>query len=208
MAGFVMSESFLAPLLFQGRLVVSESPEFRWTDAEQEAARSALQLAVADLPGPPLEGDLKTLGTAASLLYCIGQTFLHGDPADSERPALQMPHDPRNAWDHFSADLVLRFLPGVAVRIRNRDPRHPLFEASKRILLQWPFSGVLSDYTEPPTTPLDFSGHPGLGWIYGQRLAAHERQAWIPVGQLREQVEAAYHAMGRTLPEALPEKSE
>jgi hypothetical protein len=57
------------------------------------------------------------------------------------------------------------------------------------VLRQWPLSGVLSDVTEPPLTPPEFDGNPGLMLLYAERLARHEKSAWVPQGEGREYVQ-------------------
>jgi hypothetical protein len=204
-----MHDTFLKPLLFEGRLIVQAEPEFRFSAGERAVAEEALAIARASLPGPQLEGDLGVFEAATKLTYRIAHGFLHREDASARSPeSLRMPHAPRGAWGHFSADLVLRFLPGIVSRIKSRDPRDPLVKAGQAVLRQWPLSGVLADLTEPPEAPLDFGGHPGLAWLYGQRLAQRERPAWIPDGPLRDDVSLAYDALGRTLPAALPSRPE
>src|SRR5262249_34334292 len=92
-----------------------------------------------------------------------------------------------SAGQHLSADLLLRYLPQVHCRARALSPDDNLTRLLTGVLRQWPLSGVLSDVAEGPTTPLQFSDHPGLLLLYTERLARHDRPAWRPTtGLARE----------------------
>ena len=71
----------------------------------------------------------------------------------------------------------------------------------EEVLRRWPLSGVLADIDEAPLTPLTFGGHPGLLMLYAERLAQHEKPAWIPSGAAMEYVELVYADLGKDCPE-------
>jgi len=108
-----------------------------------------------------------------------------------------MPGAPDAPAAHLSADLVLRFLPQVHRRARALDPADPLVMILERVLRQWPLSGVLADVLEGPVTPPDFGGHAGLLFLYAERLARHEKPAWLPTGPGREYAEVVWAELGK-----------
>jgi MoxR-vWA-beta-propeller ternary system domain bpX4 len=110
---------------------------------------------------------------------------------------LVMPGPPQSPAQHLSADLLLRFLPPVYRRARALDPGDPLGGILEKVLRQWPLSGVLADIEAEPLTPTDFGGHPGLLFLYAERLARHERTAWFPTGPGREYVALAWAELGK-----------
>ena len=84
---------------------------------------------------------------------------------------LVMPGSPTTPAQHFSADLLLRYLPQVLKRARGLDASDPLVGLLAEVLRRWPLSGILSDVEEGPTVPLDFAGHRGLQLLYAERVA-------------------------------------
>src|SRR5207253_6819460 len=110
---------------------------------------------------------------------------------------LALPKAPPSAAQHLSADLVLRYLPQVYHRARAFAPDDALTQALAAALRQWPLSGVLADLEEGPLTPVDFHGHPGLQLLYAERLARHEKPAWVPGGRGFEVVELVLAERGR-----------
>ena len=62
---------------------------------------------------------------------------------------------------------------------------------------EYQFSGVLSDVREGPLTPVTLGGHPGLMLLYAERLALHEKPAWVPEGPALEYVELAWRELGK-----------
>ena len=65
------------------------------------------------------------------------------------------------------------------------------------LLRQWPLTGVLADVAEEPLTPPEFDGHPGLLLLYAERLARHEKPAWVPHGKAFEYVELVFRELGK-----------
>lgn len=193
-----MSSSFVRTLLREGRLRVGAETELTMANADAEELRSALETAVLQLPGPRLDASLPVLVAAVQVVYRMARRFLHPElapPADDL--TLRMPHGPQGAADHLAGDVALRFLPGLYHRIMSRDPEDEVAKTIQLVLRQWPLSGVLADITEPPTTPVDFGGHPGLGFLYAQRLAVRERPAWLPVGTALACLDVVYQSLGK-----------
>jgi hypothetical protein len=198
-----MAHPLVREMLFEGRVRVSEKRELALTDDDLIAMKSALAIQSLHLAGGGLQGSLETLILATAIVYRFCWRFYNSEPlAAADDPSLQMPSPPLSPEEHAAADVAFRLLPGLYQRLVRRDPGSPLGEALKKLLRQWPLSGVLANIAEPPEAPIEFGGHVGLGFVYAERLAANERQAWVPDGAARECVELVYHAMGRRLPEA------
>ena len=194
-----MRPGFIRPMLFEGRLRIGEAPTLALSDDDLEALKSALAIQSLHLPGPQIQGSLPTLVLAVQVVYRFARRFLSPEPLPpADDPSLRMPAPPRTPEEHAAGDVAFRFVPGLYHRAMSRDADDPLALAMKRLLRVWPLSGVLGDLTEPPETPLDFAGHPGLGFLYAQRLAANERPGWMPAGPVRECLEVVYHAMGKS----------
>src|SRR5207253_758696 len=69
--------------------------------------------------------------------------------------------------------------------------------ALERLMRQWPLSGVLTDIVESPLTPIEFGTHPGLSFLYAERLVEHERPGWFPLGDGMQYVELVWQQLGR-----------
>ena len=108
-----------------------------------------------------------------------------------------MPMAPRTPEQHLSGDLVLRLLPALHRRAKALLHGDVLPTQLEDVLRQWPLSGVLADIVEPPTTPIDFGTHPGLNFLYAERLAQHERVGWFPSGPGMQYVELVWQQLGR-----------
>jgi hypothetical protein len=151
-----------------------------------------------ELPGPAPGFEPAAAADAARLVYRACWALVSEAEGDADlAAALAMPHPPRSAAEHASADLVLRYLPTVHRRARALGPDDCLHGLLADVLRRWPLSGVLSDVEEGPLTPPDFDGHPGLLLLYAERLSRNEKPAWVPRGPGREQVELVWAALGR-----------
>lgn len=100
-------------------------------------------------------------------------------------PTLTLPT--QSATDHFSADLILRFLPSVYRRALARADRTALADDIETVLRRWPFSGMLADLEAEPSGETTFDGHAGLQLLYAKRLVKSARPGWLPKnGRARE----------------------
>lgn len=174
---------FVTRLLEEGRIVLGTDPPRPQAPTDRDAAAladafAAHALAVA---GPPIAFDLQTALEAAELVHQAAWALVdHRETPGSLRRRLRMARDPSSASHHLSADLFLRYLPQVVRRARALDPTDPLVDILAEVLRRWPLSGVLSDVEEPPITPPELDGHPGLLLLYAERLAAGDRPGWRP----------------------------
>lgn len=202
-----MNERFVRDLLTDGRLRVGAAPNWVLSDNGLDELKSALTAQSLSLPGPPIRGSLDVLIPAVQVVYRFAWRFLNpvAIPAD-EDVSLRMNCVPRTAEEHLGGDLAFRFLPGLLQRAMNRDPSDDLAKAMKRLLREWPLSGVLADISDLPTTSLEFGGHPGVHFLYAERLATRERAGWFPEGFGREFVEVVWQSLGKSLAD-VPEQS-
>lgn len=196
MADFV---DFLENLLSEGAIVFRHKPVLE--QGERAGALALLRRYYAefalDVAGPALALEADVALAAAELVRQAAWFLVHrGEPAGAVDRQLSLP-PPRSAADHASADLTLRFLPQVLRRARAQEPDDTLTECLVKILRHWPLSGVLADVADEPLTPLDFDGHPGLLFLYAERLARNEKPAWLPKGRPLEFVELVYHDLGK-----------
>lgn len=148
------------------------------------SAFSTYRLSIAG-PEIPFDPDVAVQAALTVRAACVALVD-RGERAESLGPQLQMPLKPSTPSDHLSADLLFRFLPQVLRRIRGLDPDDPVIVMIETLLRGWPLSGVLAEIEYPPSTTLDFCGHPGLCLLYSERLAHHERPSWYPEGTAAE----------------------
>lgn len=191
---------FLDTLLSGGRAVLKGPPSA--ADGAEEAVeilRRVYAVHRRRVAGPALDFDAPFALAAATVVQHASWFLVSRADPDAELErwlVLQAPGGRPAA--HLSADLVLRFLPTIHRRARAQDPADRLTVLLADLLRSWPLSGVLGDVADAPLIPLDFGGHPGLLWLYAERLAQHEKPAWVPDGPGREVVEQVYRDLGRT----------
>lgn len=151
-----------------------------------------------DLAGPPTPYNERVAVASAALLResCWALVDRSEAPealAQRLRPDFQA----RRPEDHLSADLTLRYLPGVYRRARAIDFLDPLVSMIAGALRAWPLSGVLAGLDEGPSQPPDFDDQPGIAMLYAERFAAHPGRAWMPAG-------LALAMLERVAPNAMP----
>ncbi len=174
---------FVTRLLEEGRIVLGTDPPRveAPTDRDSAALADAFAAHALAVAGPPIAFDPRTAIEAAELVRQAAWALVdHREAPVSLRLRLRMARDPSSASHHLSADLFLRYLPQVLKRARALDPTDPLVDILAEVFRRWPLSGALSDIEEPPITPVDLDGHPGLLLLYAERLAEGDRPAWRP----------------------------
>ena len=189
---------FLEQLLRSGRVVFAAPPPAG--HAPTADAQRVLERAFADqartLAGPalPFQPDV---ALACAELVRLSCWFLvrRDEPANKVLPWLKLP-TPTSAAEHWSGDLLLRYLPQIYRRARALAPADPFGDALALRLREWPLSGVLGDVADGPLPPPDFEGHPGLLLLYAERLARHPKPDWLPAGRGREYVELVCQELG------------
>ena len=148
--------------------------------------------------GPTLAFDVNMALAAAELVHhaCWFQVSRAEPVAELER-LLAPPGPPRSPAAHLSADLVLRYLPQIHRRAKALNPADRLTTLLAEILRRWPLSGVLADLDEVPLVQPAFDGHAGLWMLYCERLARHEKPAWVPMGPGLAYLELVYRELGK-----------
>jgi hypothetical protein len=183
---------FLEPVLETGRALFTDAPAPPLPNDPEalKLLRTAFAAHRLNVSGPMIDFDPATALSAASVLHqaCWLLVSRWETETDVER-LVDIREAPRSAAQHLSTDLTLRLLPQVHRRARARDPADVLTRSLAGLLRHWPLSGVLADIDDPPTTPLDFGGHPGLLMLYAERLGDREKPAWMPQGAAAEYFE-------------------
>jgi hypothetical protein len=196
---------FLDVLLREGRAVLRGPPHLQ---AEDKDAANLLGGIYADyrlrVAGPAINFDPGAAQAAATLVYRACWFLLSRDEPESELDRLlKLPAPACSPAAHLSADLVLRFLPQVHHRAKAHNPADRLTALLADVLRRWPLSGVLADVDEGPLTAITFDDHPGLFMLYVERLAQHEKPAWIPHGPDVAYLELVYSELGKDPAELL-----
>lgn len=189
--------SFLTDLFSEGRILVRDRLGDEAAPDALNVLRRAYQAHALAVAGPAVPLDGAAAVAAARLLHDAARCFL--DPLQSLADAgltLEMPLRPTTPAHHLSADLVLRFVPTLHRRVRALRPNDELAGRLATLLRTWPLSGVLGDVADEPLTPPAF-GHAGLELLYAERLARHEKPAWVPTGPARQAVELVWEQLGR-----------
>ncbi len=195
---------FLRSLLIDGSAMLRERPALISGDrAASELLAKEYSSYQMEIAGPPVDFDAETAVTAAGWVWSACWFLVsHEEDPKLVESTLTPPAPPLTAADHLSADLTLRFLPGVYRRAFAVAPDDVLTRSLSRLLRLWPLSGVFADVTDDPLTAPEFKGHPGLALLYAERLAEHFKPAWIPLnGPAREYVELVFAERGMRLPE-------
>jgi hypothetical protein len=187
---------FLDRLLHEGRAVLRSPPTLSEGDTADALLllKQAYQDYILEIggPSPPFDGKV-----ALAAAECVRQGcwFLlnREEPAEEIGKRVVMPGRPKSAADHFSADLTLRYASTLYQRAKAIRPDDVLPNRLAEILRNWPLSGVLASLPEGPAEPVNLDSHPGLMMLYAERLARHEKPAWMPIGDAAEHVEVVYH---------------
>src|SRR5262249_7399501 len=150
---------FLQRLFEHGSVSLRDKPEVTPEERTEAGALLARTYALARLAvaGPLIESD-PALGRAAAELipHACWSLVSHLDPDSEVESRLRLPHPPRSATEHLSADLTFRYLPQVYRRSRGVAPDDVLTQRLAHLLREWPLSGVLADIEDAPATDLEF----------------------------------------------------
>lgn len=171
-----------------------------FVDPDPEAG-ALLRRAFADyrlsIAGPLIPFDATiALAAAAFVEHACWFLVSRAEPVEELEQCLVLSGAPHGPAQHLSADLVLRFVAQIHRRARARDSTDRLTVRLAEVLRRWPLSGVLADVEEGPLTPPAFGAHPGLLLLYAERLARHEKLAWLPEGPGLEYLELVKGTLG------------
>ena len=200
---------WLRRLLEHGESIQTEPPHIEPGDRRAcvELLQSAFATRHLDIAGPTLPF-VEPIALASAELLARACWQLVNDDNPDPSGSLRFVLEPRTAADHFTADVLLRFLPTVFKRAKVRSPDSPLTRDLDTILRVWPLSGVLADLDGEPSTPPEFGGHSGLQLLYAERLVRTVRPGWVPTtGPAREWAERVFQERGKLMP-SLPHDEE
>jgi hypothetical protein len=169
-----------------------------WSEVDRAYVRRQFEKYRLSVAGAPIRYHEETATQAAQTLLGAAWFLVNRDePEESVNAVVAMPGLPASAAEQLSADLFLRFLPVIHRRARVFGPQDALTQRLEDLLRRWPLSGVLADVTDAPLAPLDFHGHPGLQWLYAERLAQHPKPAWAPPELTGQRLEWVLAESGR-----------
>ena len=185
---------WLTRVLARGESVLAGPPTLDDRPRVAATLRDAYAVHALDVAGPPLAFDERAAVWAADVLAAACWAVASGE--DVRLPD----REPATPAEHLSADLLLRFLPGVATRAKARGLSR-LGDRLADLFRRWPLSGVLAGLADGPVGPVEFGGHPGLQLLYAERQVEAGQPAWVPSeGMALQRLEQVYRERGRPLP--------
>ncbi len=156
-----------------------------------------------ELPGEAPVLSLPAARWAAATFYRACQLLVCRDvPADEVTAALaEGCPQARSPAVHYSADLVLRYLPDLLAAARRLAAGDPLTDALIRLAQEWPLSSVGVPGLAPEgLAEIDtFIGHPGLRQLYADRILQHDDTARAGHPAVRAAVAASLGQHAETL---------
>jgi hypothetical protein len=191
---------FLDLLFREGRAVLRGKPDpSSAQDAEAvDVLRHTYSTHALGVAGKPLEFEPRAAVPASKLVYHACWFLMSRTEPDAElERLLSMPQRRGSAADDLSADLSLRYLPQIHRRAKAMNADDRLTTLLAEILRRWPLSGVLADLDDGPIDLGSFNDHVGIWLLYAERLARHEKRAWVPLGPWLSYVEFAYQELGK-----------
>jgi len=142
------------------------------------------------LPGKAPDFSIDTAYAAAEMLRFSGWHILSpGADQDEIKASVKLPDASDSPTEQISADLLLRALPALHTRARQRQPRSALTLRLEEIIRAWPLSGVLTRLTPGPIVAPSFDDSDCLALLYAERYQKHAMPEWYPAGRALEYVE-------------------
>lgn len=105
-----------------------------------------------------------------------------------------------NPEQHYSVDLVLRFLPQVSERASRISETDPLLEILKTIGTDWPLSSVGMPGLAITTLPIGIQ-HPSLWRLYVDRVISRKDKSRLNIASVSDAVAAAIGPFSSLAPE-------
>jgi hypothetical protein len=132
---------------------------------------------------------------AAKTIYIAAQLLLYRENKETDLDALLPDYTvPRTASSVLSADLCLRFLPDILVKLKMIDSEDALIEILERKIVYWHYSGINYDL---PIEELDFDSmfaETGLKGLYINRIITYKKMNLANHTTCKEQI-AGYLGM-------------
>lgn len=182
---------FIHALIESGRVTVP--PDAPWVDDEAAAAIQSVDAAVrSECPHVAPELSIPVALWGATLLYEGCRFLVHRHlEAQEIDAAFQIPAPPAAPESRiYSADLLLRYLPGLSSLARGTSPDDPLNLAIRVVAQTWPLSSV----GIPDVGPLELQpilANPCLRQMYIDRILERE-DTFRLTPAIREAVLAAF----------------
>ncbi|MDX1947752.1 MAG: hypothetical protein SFU86_20310 [Pirellulaceae bacterium] len=198
-------DRFLRDLFEHGRLKVA-APRGRLSTEEQAAAEQVLMeqeaLCRGEFPGiaPPL--DLPAAMWAAEMFHRACQLMVYRDLDEEAIAELLAAPCPTcsPASQHWSVDLVFRFLPDLIRHATRAAEGDPLVERLRGWAAEWPLSSVGMHKVLPRRVP-ELVADRGLGQLYLDRILAKKDFSRLAEPTLREPLRAAIGGHQQLWPE-------
>ena len=187
---------FLTNLLDNGTVEVSKARDI--PRVERDEAQRLLtdfeRLYRLSLAGEPPPLDIEIAGAAAQTLYRLCQCLVYRElmPDQTLAQGDRLPDAPPTASAHYSADLVLRFLPDAWRLAKEAAEGDPLVTTIRELAARWPLSSVgISDLPAPDIDGI--AEHPALLALYVDRVIERRDRSRLNDPRVRD---ALLTAMG------------
>ncbi len=139
---------------------------------------------------PAFDTDASIWG--ARIVYNAAQLLLNRNQPESEFAQLLPEFEgQQNASTWLSADLCLRFLPGILQIAKAIDPDDTLATHLRTLLQRWHFSGLGDVAIKPPFELELMVGHPCLKQLYVDRILQSGRSDLADLPLLRDAIQTA-----------------
>ena len=173
-------ESFLRQLFETGEITVPRDASSLENAAELLSERD--RLVRLNCPGiaPPYDPNVAMKAARTLLLFC--QAAVYRD-MDAAAVRAQLNSIALSAVDtpscHYSADLMLQFLPDVRTRLVRISQDDPVCELLQAVAIMWPLSSVGIPGSLPETLPVSITTAPLLQ-VYVDRIIARRANDRLP----------------------------
>ena len=184
---------FLHDLFSSGELVVPlVEPQFNPSEI-LDALKKLERMWRCELPEDPPEFLPEAAVSATQILMAVCRAVVHREVSMEETEQVIQRvclAEDNTASQHYSMDLVLRFLPQVADRARRISEGDALLDLLGRIGQKWPLSSVGMKGCHPEQLPLALQ-HPTLWRMYIDRIISTKDVARINISSVRDAIAAS-----------------
>jgi hypothetical protein len=195
--------AFLNSLFTDGVLTLAaEEPEIDQQKSEALLV-SAEQIWRMQMPLDPPKFDVVSALKAAKVLECACRAIVHREIGIEQTEQFINECGLRcndNPGQHYSVDLVLRFLPQVSERASRISDTDPLLEILKSIGREWPLSSVGMPGCAIETLPIGLL-HPSLWRLYVDRVISRRDKSRLNIASVSDAVVAAIGPFSSLAPE-------
>lgn len=194
---------FLNSLFTTGKLQISaEDSHFNQDHVERDLRRYELLWRMQQPLMPPAF-QVGLAVRAAGIVQVACQAIVHREISveQTQQRISQWRLTPgKDASDHYSTDLVLRFLPQLAERAARISDEDPLLDVLREVARPWPLSSIGMKTCEPKELPDAFQD-PSLWKMYIDRVIARNDHSRLTIPSVRDAVNAAIGPFPQLAPE-------